>query len=128
MRGFDIIKKRRELRSLLYLRFRCAKARFMKKFLLFLFSLLIGAALFIWILETVGWPEIKNAFLVFTGWQGIVILFLTFLMSLIGAWKWQEVLKETGVRISFQDIWKAYLASFSIRYLASVFIVDAEIF
>jgi len=100
----------------------------MKKFLLFLFSLLIGVILFVWILETVGWQEIQSAFLVFTGWQGIVILFLTFLMILIGTWKWQEVLQETGARISFREIWRAYLAGFSIRFLAPIFIIGVEIF
>lgn len=100
----------------------------MKKFLLFLISFLVGIGLFIWVIKCVGWQEIKNAFLVFSGWQGIVILFLTFLMALIGTWKWKKVLEETGARISFQDIWKAYLASFSIRYLAPVLIVGAEIF
>jgi len=100
----------------------------MKKFLLFLVSLLIGIGLFIWVIKFVGWPEIKNAFFVFTGWQGIVILSLSFLMALIGTWKWKRVLEETGAKISFQDIWKAYLASFSIRFLAPIVIVGAEIF
>ncbi|PIV45118.1 MAG: hypothetical protein COS25_01545 [Candidatus Nealsonbacteria bacterium CG02_land_8_20_14_3_00_37_10] len=104
------------------------EARCMKKFLLFLVSLLIGIGLFIWVIKFVGWPEIKNAFFVFTGWQGIVILSLSFLMALIGTWKWKRVLEETGAKISFQDIWKAYLASFSIRFLAPIVIVGAEIF
>jgi len=72
-----------------------------KKFLLFLVSLLSGIGLFIWVIKFVGWPEIKNAFFVFTGWQGIVILSLSFLMALIGTWKWRRVLEETGAEISF---------------------------
>ena len=100
----------------------------MRKLLLFLVSLLIGIILFVWIGGTIGWQEMKNAFLVFTGWQGIVILFFTFLMALIGTWKWREVIRETGAKISFQDTWRAYLASFSIRYLAPVLIVGAEFF
>ena len=99
-----------------------------KKFLFFWISLFVGAGLFVWILETVGWQKIKSAFLVFTGWQGMVILFLSFLMALIGTWKWREVLKETGANVPFRDIWRAYLASFSIRFLAPIIIVGAEIF
>ncbi|MDP3995909.1 MAG: lysylphosphatidylglycerol synthase transmembrane domain-containing protein [bacterium] len=100
----------------------------MKKFLLFLVSLSIGLALFAWVLITVGWANIKDSILVFTGWQGIVILFLSFLAALIGAWKWREVVKETGGEISFKEIWRVYLASFSIRFLAPATIVGAEIF
>jgi len=100
----------------------------MKKFLLFLVSLFIGIALFIWVSRAIGWSEIKNAMLVFTGWQGMAILSLSFLMALVGTWKWREVLKETGGKISFREIWRVYLASFSIRFLAPIIIVGAEIF
>ena len=51
----------------------------MKKFLLFLLSLLIGLGLFIWILKFIGWQAIKDAFSSFTGWQGLIILGLTIL-------------------------------------------------
>ncbi len=100
----------------------------MKKFLLFLASLSIGLILFSWVLTTVGWPNIKDAILIFTGWQGMVILLLSFLAALSGAWKWREVVRETGGKISFREIWKVYLASFPIRFLAPVIIVGAEIF
>ena len=101
---------------------------FLKKLLLFLISLFVGIGLFIWIGKIVGWQEIKNAFLVFTGWQGIVILSLTSLTMLIGNWKWKEILKGVGAKISFRDLWRVYLPSFSIRYLAPTFILGAEIF
>lgn len=100
----------------------------MRKFLLFLFSLLIGAGLFFWVLKMVGWIEVKKAFLVFTGWQGLVILFLTFLMTLVGIWKWREVLKGMGTKVSFKKLWRPYLAGFAIRYLAPVVIVGSEVF
>ena len=82
----------------------------MKRFSLFLFSLLIGIGLFIWISKIVGWQEIKNAFLVFTGWQGLVIFFLTLLITLNVTWKWKEILKGMGSDISFFDLFKYYLA------------------
>lgn len=99
-----------------------------KKILYFLFSLLVGIFLFVWVLENVGWQEIKKIFLVFSGWQGILILGLTFLTALIGAWKWQRILVKTGAQVPFWDVWRAYLASFSIRFLAPIIIVGAEIF
>ena len=100
----------------------------MKKFLLFLLSLTIGTALFIWIFRMVGWQKIGNVFLVFTGWQGIIILILSFLTALIGAWKWAEALKETGAKVPFQDVWRAHLAGFSIRFLAPIIVVGGEFF
>ena len=101
---------------------------YMKKFLLFLISLLIGVGLFIWILKIVGWQEIKNAFLVFTGWQWLAILGLTVLMMLIGNWKWKEILKGENVKISFRELFKPYLAGFSVMFLAPIFLLGGEIF
>ena len=94
----------------------------------FSISLLAGVGLFIWIGKTVGWQEIKSAFLVFTGWQGLVIFGLTSLMMLIGNWKWQEILKGGGTNIPFFNLLKAYLPSFSIRFLAPIVLVAAELF
>ncbi len=100
----------------------------MKKVLLFLFSLLIGIALFVWILRIVGWQEIKNAFLVFTGWQGLVILVLTVLMMAVGTWKWKEILRGTGVNIPFKALFGPYLAGFAAMFLAPILVWGGELF
>ena len=100
----------------------------MKKFLFLLISLLIGVGLFIWIGKVVGWPEIKNSFLVFTGWQGLVILGLTVLTILIGNWKWKEILKGENVKISFRNLLNPYLAGFSVMFLAPILLFAGEIF
>ncbi len=101
---------------------------YMKKFLLFFLSLFIGIGLFIWIINFVGWQDIKNAFLVFTGWQGIVIFILTLLMMLIGNWKWKEILKGQEVKISFWELFKVYLAGFAVMFLAPILLWVGEIF
>ncbi|MCX6760565.1 MAG: lysylphosphatidylglycerol synthase transmembrane domain-containing protein [Candidatus Nealsonbacteria bacterium] len=100
----------------------------MKKLLLFLVSLLIGLALSFWILETIGWQEIKKAFLVFTGWKGLVILILTFLSMLAGNWKWKEILKSRGVNVPFFELFKSYLAGFSLMFLAPIIFWGGELF
>ena len=100
----------------------------MKKLLLFLVSLLIGVGLFFWIAEMVGWEGIKNAFLVFKGSQGAIILGLTVLMALIGTWKWKEILKGAGVNVSFRSLINPYLAGYSIMFLAPILIWGGEIF
>lgn len=99
----------------------------MREILLLLLSLFIGTSLFLWIGSIVGWQEIKETFLVFTGWQGLVILGLTILISLLGNWKWREILKGMGAKVPFRELGRAYLASFSIRYLAPIIIVGGEI-
>jgi uncharacterized protein (TIRG00374 family) len=100
----------------------------MKKFLLLLISFLIGIGLFFWIAEMVGWQQIKDAFLVFTGWNGLAILGLTVLMALVGTWKWQEILKGGGVNISFRQLLNPYFAGFSIMFLAPILVWGGEIF
>ena len=100
----------------------------MRKFLLFLISLLIGVGLFIWVLKLVGWQEIKRAFLVFTGWKGLVIVGLSLLVMLIGSRKWKEILKGEEVNPPFRDLFRLYLAGFSVMFLAPVMFLGGEIF
>ena len=100
----------------------------MKKILLLIFSFVIGIALFVWIAKIVGMDEIKKAFLVFTGWHGLVILGLTFLMALVGTWKWREILKGNGVNVSFISLLNPYFAGFSIMFLAPILLWGGEVF
>jgi len=100
----------------------------MKKILVSLISLLIGIGLFIWIGKIVGWQEVKSAFLAFTGWQGLGIFGLTLLMMLIGNWKWKEILKGENVKISFKELFRPYLAGFSVMFLAPILFLAGEIF
>lgn len=100
----------------------------MKKLFLFLLSLLIGIGLLIWIIESVGWKEIKDAFLVLTGWQGIVIAILTLPVLIIGTLKWKIILKNKGEHISFFNLFRVYLAGFSIMYFLPMVFLGGEIF
>lgn len=100
----------------------------MKKVLLFLASLIVGFIIFIWIAETVGWADIKSALSVFSGWDGIIILGLTLLAALIGTWKWQEILKGQGVKISFRNLLSPYFAGFAIMFLAPILVWGGEVF
>jgi len=101
---------------------------FLPKFLFFLISLFIGIGLFIWIGKFVGWQEIKNAFLIFTGWQGAAIFGLTFLVMAVSNWRWKEILKGKNVKISFWELFKPYLVGFSVMFLAPILLWGGEIF
>lgn len=100
----------------------------MRKSLPLLLSLILGIILFYWITNIIGWKEIKNAFLVFSYWQGLIILSITISVVLVGALRWKEVLKGEGVLISLKDIIKPYLAGSSIVFLTPVIFWGDEVF
>lgn len=100
----------------------------MKKILFSIVLFLIGVRLFLEISKHVGWEEIKAGFFAFSGYQGIIILALTFLMVLIGAWRWKMILKIQGVEISLKELFKPYLLGFSMMYLFPIVAFGGEVF
>ncbi len=98
----------------------------MKKFTFFLLSLILGILLFVGVIQVVGLQETKEAFSVFTIWQGLVILALTLLMLVIELWRWQEILKAQNIKISFKSLLKIYLAARPIKYLAPMLLLGGE--
>ena len=100
----------------------------MNKALAFFISLSIGIGLFIWITKIIGWQEIKSSFLIFTGWQGMVIIILSFLILLISSLKWQMILKSQGYKLSQRQLFPPYLTCFSLNYLFQMMVVGGDIF
>lgn len=100
----------------------------MKNFLFFLISLVVGIGLFAWAISFIGWSAAREAFLVFSGWQVMVILGLTVLAALVGNWRWREILKEKNIPIPFLELFKSYLTGFSIMFLAPIVLFGGEIF
>ncbi|MFH1714201.1 MAG: lysylphosphatidylglycerol synthase transmembrane domain-containing protein [Candidatus Nealsonbacteria bacterium] len=98
----------------------------MKKLLLLSLSFAVGFAIFIWIWKTIGLEQIKKDFMVFTGWQGLVIFGLTLLSLAIGSWRWKVILNAGNIKVSFRDLFGAYLAGFSIIFLAPILIWGGE--
>lgn len=93
-----------------------------------LIPFLIGIILFIWIVNFIGLKEIENAFLIFSGFKGLIILILTFLTIIIGLLKWKEILKDEGINISIKNLFRPYLAGFSIMYFLPMIFFGGEIF
>jgi len=94
----------------------------LKKILFFFISLIVGIALFVWVISFVGWQEFKSAFELFSGWHGLVILLLTLLMLFLGAWKWKVILKSQGYNLTIKETFNLYLAGFSLSYLFPVLV------
>lgn len=100
----------------------------MKKLILFLLFCLVGAILFVLVVKTIGFKEIKDVFLQFNFWQGVFIFLLALISVLIENLKWQGILKAEGVVLPFKKLWRIHWASFTIRYFAPVALISGEMF
>jgi uncharacterized protein (TIRG00374 family) len=98
----------------------------MKKTYLFLISFLVGVLLLVLVIKIVGWNEIRKSLLIFTGFKGLIIFLLTFLWMLIINWKWKEILKTRGTDIGFFNLFKPFLAGFSVLYLFPTLVLGGE--
>jgi len=99
-----------------------------KQKLLLIASFLLGLIIFLWLGKIIGWSEIGNAFIVFTGWQGLVIIALSFLIAIIGNWRWREILKDAGINIPFYQLFKIYLGGYAMMYLFPILVWGGEAF
>ncbi len=99
-----------------------------KQKLLVAFSFLLGLAIFIWLGKMIGWEEIGDAFAAFTGWQGLAIVVLSFLIAIIGNWRWREILKDAKTEVPFWDLFKIYLGGYSMMYLLPILVWGGEAF
>lgn len=99
-----------------------------KQELLFGLSLILGLVIFFQLGKVIGWEEIGEAFSVFTGWQGVVIVILSFLIAAIGNWRWKEILKDSGIEVPFINLFKIYLGGYSMMYLMPILIWGGEAF
>ncbi len=100
----------------------------MKKFLLFLISLSLGAALFIYVTNDIGWKEITDVFSSFSVSKAVFILILTILIALTKALRWRMILKNQGYNVSALEIFEYYISGLSISFLAPMVILGGEIF
>lgn len=96
-----------------------------KKILVILLSFVLGLVIFIRVVNDIGWRAIQDALYVFTGWNGLIILALTFLSIAIGAWKWQEILGE-GNKVPFRKLFGFYLAGYSVMFLMPIIFWGGE--
>ncbi|MFA5232173.1 MAG: lysylphosphatidylglycerol synthase transmembrane domain-containing protein [Candidatus Paceibacterota bacterium] len=99
-----------------------------KPFLLVLFSFVLGAVIFVFLGKWIGWEEIGRAFDVFTGWQGLVVVLLTFLIISLGNLRWKTILNSEGIPISFFDLFKIYLGGYAIMYMFPTILLAGEVF
>lgn len=99
-----------------------------KQKILLALSFLLGLAIFVWLGRAIGWNEVGRAFSVFTGWQGLVMIALSFLIAVIGNWRWKEILKDSGIEINFFSLFRIYLGGYAMMYLFPVLVWGGEAF
>ena len=99
----------------------------MKKFLVFLLSFLVGICLFFWIIDWVGWENIKEILFAFSGWEGLVIFGITLLIWLSGVWGYKFIFKSQKYNFSIVGLGEILFASSDISYLfpTSFFVGEA---
>jgi len=97
-----------------------------KQKILLLFSLGLGAIVFLWFGRIVGWEEIRESFSVFNVYQAIFILALSFVVIFIGNWRWKEILKDSGENIFFWSMFKIYLGGYAMMYLLPIIVWGGE--
>lgn len=100
----------------------------MKRLILFFGTLLAGFVLFGVLISGVGWQEVREPLQAFSFFKALVILLLTGGYLLLGVFRWQSILRGQGHVISFQNIWKEYLAGFSLLFFVPIFPFANELF
>jgi len=97
-----------------------------KRFLFLIFSFLLGAGLFVWIAQSVGWNAIKEVFLIINIQQVLILFSLSLLVPLIEGLRWKEILRVEDKKISFKDSFELGVSSFSVNFLAPILFGSAE--
>jgi len=78
-------------------------------------------------MKTVGPEELERDLEVFRGSDGLIILGLSILTILIGAWRWKEILKGVGTDLPLKKMMPSFLAGFSVMFLAPVLVWGGEV-
>ena len=100
----------------------------MRKVILFLVSLVIGLAIFGFVTSSVGIDEVVKAFSSFPPQGILIILFLSFLIALVGIWRLKFILKTQGYSLSFWKVAEIWFGGFTISYFTPIAIFGGEVF
>jgi len=100
----------------------------MKKILKFLIAFTIGLFIFWLVMGIVGWNKINKAIILFSGFEVLIIVLLTFIAAIIGVFKWKLILQSQGLDIPTRELGKLWFAGFAISYLTPVSLLGGEAF
>ncbi len=89
-------------------------------------TLLIGAALFYFVVIEAGLDVVFSAVSLFFDWRGIAIVVITFLIMIVAALRWREVIRFTGEDISLMTILNYHIKGFTVDYLTPFAFLGGE--
>jgi uncharacterized protein (TIRG00374 family) len=98
----------------------------MKKILKFLISFFIGIFIFWLVMKMVGWGKIGEALVLFSGFEGLIIILLTFTTAIIGVLQWKLILQSQGSNIPTKELGKLWLVGFMMSYLTPCTLLGGE--
>ncbi len=98
----------------------------MIKFLKFFVALTIGFLLFYYIIERAGLESLAKALSLFLNWQGLFVVFLTFLIALVSVLRWKIILENQGVEVKGRNLAKIWTIGFATDYLTPVSLLGGE--
>jgi len=100
----------------------------MRKIFFFIISLMAGLIIFGFATSRVGFEEIGEAFDLFPSQGLILILILTFLITLVSIWRLKFILRTYGYDLSFSKLGEIWTAGFAISYLTPIAVLGGEVF
>ncbi|HEA84669.1 MAG TPA: flippase-like domain-containing protein [Candidatus Wildermuthbacteria bacterium] len=100
----------------------------MKRFLLSIFSLILGAILFGVVVKNVGWQGIWDTIILLSGPKGVLILLLTLVIWFVSNIRFKRILDGMGHSLPLLVLWPVYLAGFAISFLMPMLILGGELF
>ncbi|GEM_PF-2759100 len=91
-----------------------------KRNIFFLILTIIGVALFVFLVQSIGWDKIKEAFTMFTWWQFVILVVSFFIWLIFISRSTMVILKAFGHRISFKKMYPLVCIAFSVGYVTPV--------
>jgi uncharacterized protein (TIRG00374 family) len=92
----------------------------MRRILLILGTFGVGVALFFVLLAGVGWQEVWASIKTFSIGEAAIAIVLTALFLFLGVVRWKKILKSQGQNIPLWDLWKMYVAGFSLLFFIPI--------
>lgn len=100
----------------------------MKKLAFFLITLIAGIFAFVLAMKTVGWERVIEALKLFLSLKGLLIVFITVLLSFAGYWRWKIILEKLSGRKDFKNLKELWFAGFTVSYFTSISFVVGDLF
>jgi uncharacterized protein (TIRG00374 family) len=90
----------------------------MKRFIFISLSLILGVALFIFVLQQVGWLAVRENLALLTTGQILLVALVSLTGFLFSVFRWRFILRsQAKSRLAFGQLLKARAAGFSLSYL-----------